>query len=157
MSFWDIFLSLILIFIGLVTAKKILNRYDEPPNLKEEIRLHKQKKLEEKKRLSEITSFSNSQKMNSSEDKKKSPNPYLIIFIIYVIVGLFVVRTPDWDYKAYVLYFGIMSFGYWALKDIVTAIMQTVLGDIIKFYGMMFFIITALVLFAFFLKMILGG
>jgi hypothetical protein len=43
------------------------------------------------------------------------------------------------------------------LKDIVVAIMKTSIGGIVKFYGIMFFIITTLVLFAFFLKMILGG
>lgn len=45
---------------------------------------------------------------------------------------------------------------YYFLKDIVIALMKTSIGGILKFYGMMFFIITALVLFAFFLKIILG-
>ena len=94
--------------------------------------------------------------MNLPEEEKKSPNPYPVIFIIYVIVGLFVIREPDWDYKAYIWYFGVMSFGYWALKDIVSAIMKTVFGDIIKFYGIMLVYVVFFVLAGFFIKMIFG-
>ena len=49
-----------------------------------------------------------------------------------------------------------MSFGYWALKDIVSAIMKTVFGDIIKFYGIMLVYVVFFVLAGFFIKMIFG-
>jgi hypothetical protein len=95
--------------------------------------------------------------MNLPKEEKKSPNSYPVIFIIYVIVGLFVIREPDWDYKVYIWYFGVMSFGYWALKDIVSAIMKTAFGDIIKFYGIMLVYIVFFVLAGFFIKLIFGG
>jgi hypothetical protein len=95
--------------------------------------------------------------MNLPEEEKKSPNSYPLIFIVYAIVTLFIVREPDWDYKVYIAYFGVMSFLYWAFKDIVAAIMKTVLGDIIKFYGIMFVYIVFFVLAGFFIKMIFGG
>lgn len=66
----------------------------------------------------------------------------------------------DWDLVE-ILKYPLWALGlfivYYFLKDIVVAIMKTSIGGIVKFYGMMFFIITALVLFAFFLKMIFGG
>jgi len=66
----------------------------------------------------------------------------------------------DWDFIE-ILKYPLWALGlflvYYFLKDIVVAIMKTSIGGIVKFYGMMFFVITTLVLFAFFLKMILGG
>jgi hypothetical protein len=95
-------------------------------------------------------------KVSSVMQTKKSTNSYPVIFIVYVIVGLFVIRTPDWDYKVYILYFGLMSILYWVLKDIVIAIMKNFLGDIVKFYGIMLAYVVVFVLAAFFFKMLLG-
>ena len=65
MNFWNLFLFFIMGSIAVFIVIKILNKYDEPPNFKEEIKLKKledirrSKQFEESIRLRQQTNFSN--------------------------------------------------------------------------------------------------
>jgi hypothetical protein len=79
MSFWNLFFFLIFGTAAFFIVKKILNKYDEPPNFKEEIRLKKLedsrrlKQFEEHIRLKQATNISNVQTSNNNFYSQQSP------------------------------------------------------------------------------------